>query len=140
MVGRAALLRRRGRAAARPYLEMRLHLLLKCSNGAYSNLRGEEPRKNSDEYRGFHIDYREIRDDPNFKTLQAAMNRQIDIVLAVGVPDKMLSFFRTVQVSAGVMQVSVLTICTFSIDGGWRGGQFGAFPTCSRKKSANSED
>jgi hypothetical protein len=31
MVGRAALLRRRGRAAARPYLEMRLHLLLKCS-------------------------------------------------------------------------------------------------------------
>jgi hypothetical protein len=32
MVGRAALLRRRGRAAARPYLEMRLHLLLKCSS------------------------------------------------------------------------------------------------------------
>src|SRR5208283_6222630 len=31
MVGRAALLRRRGRAAARPYLEMWLHLLLKCS-------------------------------------------------------------------------------------------------------------
>jgi hypothetical protein len=31
MVGGAALLRRRGRAAARPCLEMRLHLLLKCS-------------------------------------------------------------------------------------------------------------
>src|SRR5208283_3625797 len=35
MVGRAALLRRRGRAAARPYLEMRPHLLLKCSRAIY---------------------------------------------------------------------------------------------------------
>src|SRR5208282_4846872 len=49
MVGRAALLRRRGRAAARPYLEMRLHLLLKCSRMVAGEVSGDTPARNRSE-------------------------------------------------------------------------------------------
>lgn len=62
------------------------------STGMDSNLHGAE-------YRGFRVDYREVRGTPNLETLRAAMNKQIDMVLAVGLPEKILNFFETVPIN-----------------------------------------
>ena len=50
------------------------------------------------EYRGFVVDYSEVLKEKDFETLRAAMNRQIDMVVAVGVPPGMLAFFKTVPI------------------------------------------
>src|SRR5258708_6027125 len=66
-----------------------LVLVVIFSTAMDSKLRGEE-------YHGFHVDYSEVRNEPDFETLRTGMNKQIDMVLAVGVPDKMLGFFQGV--------------------------------------------
>src|SRR5262249_42986009 len=62
------------------------------------NASGERSRMGVEEYRGFRVDYSEVPRDTNYANLHAAMNRQIDIVLAVGVPDKMREFFQGVLI------------------------------------------
>ncbi len=68
-----------------------LLLVVVSLTSMHSNLQGEE-------YLGFHVDYSEVRDSPNFESLRAAMNRQIDMVLAVGVADRMRNFFQRVPI------------------------------------------
>src|SRR5579859_7075596 len=67
-------------------------VVVACSSGMDSNLYGAE-------YRGFQVDYSEVRENPNFGTLRSAMNKQIDMVLDVGVPIRMLNFFQHVPIT-----------------------------------------
>lgn len=50
-------------------------------------------------YKGFRVNYAQVENDPKIELIKAAMNRQIDMVLEVGLPDKILSFFRRVPIT-----------------------------------------
>ena len=50
------------------------------------------------DYRGFQVNYNEVQDAQNFESLRSAMNKQIDMVLAVGVPDRLRNFFQRVPI------------------------------------------
>jgi hypothetical protein len=47
-------------------------------------------------YKGFRIDYSQVANNPNLDQIKARMNRQIDMVVEVGLPQEVLSFFRNV--------------------------------------------
>lgn len=62
-------------------------------------VRGQVDPKSLDEYRGFRVDYSEVRSEPTYETLRAAVNKQIQMVVAVGLPDNTLAFFRSVPLN-----------------------------------------
>ena len=47
---------------------------------------------------GFRVDYTEVKDNPEFSLIKAAMDRQIQMVTEVGLSDRILTFFRHVPV------------------------------------------
>jgi hypothetical protein len=51
------------------------------------------------DYKGFHVDYAQVKDHPSFDLIKAGMNRQIDMVVEVGLPDHVLALFRRIPVS-----------------------------------------
>jgi len=63
-----------------------------------STLGAEEHPKLSDKYRGFCVDYSEVCNNPNFTTLRATMNKQIDMVMAVGISTNLTRFFQEIPI------------------------------------------
>ena len=48
---------------------------------------------------GFHVDYSQVKDNPDLLTIRAAMARQIQMVLEVGLPGETLRFFKSVPIT-----------------------------------------
>jgi len=60
---------------------------------------GQTKGHDLDDYKGFHVDYAQVKDHPNFDLIKAGMNRQIDMVVEVGLADNVLALFRRIPVS-----------------------------------------
>jgi hypothetical protein len=60
---------------------------------------GQTKGHDLDDYKGFHVDYAQVKDHPNVDLIKAGMNRQIDMVVEVGMADHVLALFRRIPVS-----------------------------------------
>jgi hypothetical protein len=52
----------------------------------------------ADTYKGFHINYSQVQNSPKLDLIKAAMDRQVDMVTEVGLPENILNFLRRVPV------------------------------------------
>ena len=77
-----------------PVLSGFIILCAACSNGLYA----QQFKVAGSEYRGFHVEYREVRNDPELARIQIAMNKQIDMVLEVGLSHTIVKSMRGVQI------------------------------------------